>query len=74
MKNKVGICGIHITVGKKEEKAFMEAQDYLKATKQASGFKNRLLRILILSVGFRSIFICMSNGVTGILLDSSSKR
>eukprot|EP00752_Nemacystus_decipiens_P014289 g12709.t1 len=31
---QVGICDINITVGKKEEKAFKEAQDYLKATKQ----------------------------------------
>eukprot|EP00903_Cladosiphon_okamuranus_P006370 g6237.t1 len=29
-----GICEIHITVGKKEQKAFKQAQDYLKATKQ----------------------------------------
>lgn len=35
--HQVGICEIHITVGKKEEKAFKEAQDYLKATKQVRG-------------------------------------
>ncbi len=35
-KQQVGICDIHITVGRKEEKAFKEAQDYLKATKEAS--------------------------------------
>lgn len=33
----MGICEIHITMGKKEDKAFKEAQDYLKATKQVSG-------------------------------------
>lgn len=31
---KVGICDIHMTTGKKEHKAFAQAQDYLKATKQ----------------------------------------
>ncbi|CAM9373052.1 unnamed protein product [Pylaiella littoralis] len=35
----VGICEIRITVGTKEKKSYMEAQDYLKATNQASSFR-----------------------------------
>lgn len=33
---KVGICDMHITVGSKEQKAFSEAQNYLKATQQVN--------------------------------------